>query len=78
MGPGLADGIVQAQASGSEFRTAPLWGVRFRQFLLHDGRATTIDQAVLAHGGEARRARDRFARLSARDHSDLLAFLNSI
>src|SRR5207248_1857641 len=57
MGPDLADGIVQGQAHGNEFRTTPLWGVSVRRFLLHDGRATTIDQAVSAHGGEAAGAR---------------------
>src|SRR5262249_11238482 len=78
MGPGLADGIIQAQANGNEFRTAPLWGLRFRQFFLHDGRATTIPDAILAHGGEAQTARNRFKGLNAQDRSDLLAFLNTI
>ena len=74
----LGDGITQNQATGRLMRTAPLWGVRKLTTLLHDGRATTLAQAILAHDGQARRSRDRFARLSSFDKAQLLAFLNSL
>src|SRR5206468_2185726 len=53
MGEQLGDGITQGSASGRDFRTAPLWGVRYRPVLLHDGRARTLSDAILLHGGEA-------------------------
>lgn len=74
----LGDGITQNHATGRLMRTAPLWGVRKLTTLLHDGRATTLAQAILAHDGQARRSRDRFARLSSFDKAQLLAFLNSL
>ena len=58
----LGDGIEQGAAGAREIKTAPLWGLRARSRLLHDGRATTIADAILAHAGEAtpvRRARRR-------------------
>jgi CxxC motif-containing protein (DUF1111 family) len=78
MGTGLGDGLVQGRATGSEFRTAPLWGLRCNAPYLHDGRVDTIEDAILAHGGEAQPSRDRFAGLDAADRDDLLAFLNSL
>ena len=77
---GTGDGIVQGGASGNEFRTAPLWGVRFREHaLLHDGRATTMLDALFHHNGEAARAKDRvFHQFSARERESLLAFLRSL
>jgi hypothetical protein len=78
MGPGLADGIEQGQATGSEFRTAPLWGVGRRGPFLHDGRATTLLDAVLAHGGEAQAVRDRFTALDADDRNAIVLFLSSL
>jgi CxxC motif-containing protein (DUF1111 family) len=84
MGPGLADGRPDFQASGSEWRTPPLWGIglvetvnRHTNFL-HDGRARTLLEAVLWHGGEAKRARDRVTRLASRDRNALIAFLESL
>jgi CxxC motif-containing protein (DUF1111 family) len=84
MGPGLADGRPDFQASGSEWRTPPLWGIglvetvnRHTNFL-HDGRARTLLEAVLWHGGEAKRARDRVTRLASRDRDALIAFLESL
>ena len=59
-------------------RTAPLWGLRVIERFLHDGRASTIEDAILAHDGQAKRARDHFADLSQRDKQRLLAFLNSL
>ena len=78
MGPGLADGIPQGDASGSEFRTAPLWGVLWSAPYLHDGRASTIDAAIVLHGGEATRARDTFIALSPEQRAQVVAFLKSL
>lgn len=77
MGP-LGDNIVQGAAGGHEMRTAPLWGLRMVTTFLHDGRATTIEDAILAHAGQGNAARDRFAGLNADAKSKLLAFLNSL
>lgn len=74
----LGDGIVQGQAAGREMRTAPLWGLRSATRLLHDGRATTIEQAIGRHDGQAAAARDRFHQLDATRRSWLLAFLGSL
>ncbi len=75
----LGDGIGgQGRATGSEMRTAPLWGARVRTRFLHDGRATNLNDAILAHDGQGKAARDAFARLSATQKAQLIAFLNSI
>ncbi|NKI35372.1 thiol oxidoreductase [Wenzhouxiangella sp. XN79A] len=82
MGPGLAD--PGDNAEGREWRTAPLWGVGLAErFLtgrgfLHDGRARTLEEAILWHGGEAAEARDAFARLPAGDRHALLEFVRSL
>jgi CxxC motif-containing protein (DUF1111 family) len=73
---GLGDGISQNGASGREVRTAPLWGVRFLTSFLHDGRATTLKDAILAHAGQGRGARNRFSNLSRMQQSQVIAFLN--
>jgi CxxC motif-containing protein (DUF1111 family) len=78
MGPGLADGIVMKDATGSEFRTQPLWGLAATAPYLHDGRAATIPEAILAHGGEGQAARDKFAALSDSDKNDVVEFLLSL
>ncbi|MEM7231679.1 MAG: di-heme oxidoredictase family protein [Planctomycetota bacterium] len=78
MGPGLADGIRMEDASGSEFRTQPLWGLCQHRPFLHDGRADTVVEAILEHGGEAQASRDAFAELPASDKNDLLRFLESL
>lgn len=75
---GTGDGIVQGQASGREFRTPPLWGLRFRQLFLHDGRGATIEQTITQHGAEAAPSRTRFEQLSPAERPQLLAFLNSL
>lgn len=84
MGEELADGRPDGSASGREWRTAPLWGLRVvRDFLagdaffLHDGRARTVEEAVLYHGGEAEAARRAFEALSAGAREDLLGFVRS-
>jgi CxxC motif-containing protein (DUF1111 family) len=78
MGAGLADGFEQGSATGSEFRTAPLWRVSDRQHFLHDGRATTILGAIGLHGGQATSAVNAFNALSPADRQRLLDFLNGI
>ncbi|HEU5319897.1 MAG TPA: di-heme oxidoredictase family protein [Methylomirabilota bacterium] len=76
---GTGDGIVQGDATGREFRTAPLWGLRFRPLLLHDGRAPDVMEAIRAHRGEATRASDTvLRRFTARERESLLAFLRSL
>jgi CxxC motif-containing protein (DUF1111 family) len=77
MGP-LGDGIGQGQATGREMRTAPLWGLRLLTTFLHDGRAHTVEEAILAHDGQARRARDRFAALFEDEKAKFVAFLLSL
>ena len=79
MGPDLADGIAEGAASGREFRTAPLWGVRsHRAAYLHDGRATTLEQAIVAHDGEAQTSAARFSALSRSERQLLVQFLGSL
>ncbi|HET9924343.1 MAG TPA: di-heme oxidoredictase family protein [Methylomirabilota bacterium] len=77
MGPRLTD-VCFFNAAADEFRTAPLWGTRFRKTLLHDGRAATVPDAVAFHGGEAAQARTLFQALSPKDQAALVAFLNKI
>jgi CxxC motif-containing protein (DUF1111 family) len=74
----LGDGIAQGDARRREMRTAPLWGLRVLTTFLHDGRATSVAGAILAHDGQGRAARERFARLRDVDRRRLLAFLNSL
>jgi CxxC motif-containing protein (DUF1111 family) len=81
MGSGLADGITQGNASGSEFRTAPLWGVGQRTFFLHDGRTADLYQAITAHasrGSEANTVVSSFEMLSPADQQALVNFLRSL
>jgi CxxC motif-containing protein (DUF1111 family) len=73
----LNDGIAQNGASGQEMRTAPLWGARIRTSFLHDGRARTVEDAILAHDGQGRGARDNFSSLGRREKAELLAFIES-
>jgi CxxC motif-containing protein (DUF1111 family) len=74
----LGDGIAQGAATGTEFRTAPLWGVRDSAPYLHDGRAPTLDAAIAAHDGEARSARDRFMQLGPSGRAALIEYLRSL
>ena len=84
MGPGLADNRPDYLAGGSEWRTSPLWGRgMFEQtngipYFLHDGRARTLTEAILWHGGEAKNSHDKFTQLSKTDRSALIAFLQSL
>jgi CxxC motif-containing protein (DUF1111 family) len=74
----LNDNIAQAAAGPNEMRTAPLWGLRARAPYLHDGRASTIMEAILLHDGEALTIRNRFAALEENEQQAIIAFLNSI
>lgn len=74
----LGDGITQGLATGRLMRTPPLWGVSAQPFLLHDGRAATLDEAIRAHDGQARASRDSYAAMSATKRSWILAFLRSL
>jgi len=78
MGDALADGIVMKEASGREFRTQPLWGISSVGPYLHDGRAETLEDAILAHGGEAQDAAEAFAVLSGGRRADVVEFLLSL
>ncbi len=84
MGPGLADGRVEHQAGGSDWRTPPLWGIGLlevvngHQFLLHDGRARGVAEAILWHAGEGLAARDLFLQLSASERQDLVDFVEDL
>ncbi len=81
MGPALADdagttvGRLQGRARGNQWRTAPLWGIGLKATYLHDGRASDIGSAILAHDGEARIVRDRYAALSSAESDALIEFL---
>lgn len=84
MGEELADNRPDGSANGREWRTTPLWGLRVMRdflngdaFLMHDGRARSVEEAILLHGGEAAPVRDRFAGLSAQQQRDLLDFVRS-
>ncbi|MHC5108687.1 MAG: di-heme oxidoredictase family protein [Planctomycetota bacterium] len=78
MGEALADGIVQGEATGSEFRTQPLWGLSAVGPYLHDGRAETIRGAILAHGGEGEASRDAFDAMSETEKEAIEEFLLSL
>jgi CxxC motif-containing protein (DUF1111 family) len=79
LGPGLDDGVAVPGASSAEWRTAPLVGIGGAgRYLLHDGRAATLEAAILAHGGEAAAARDRYAAAGEEARADLMAFLQKL
>ncbi len=85
MGEELADNRPDGDATGREWRTAPLWGTRLiaeflggTPFFLHDGRATTLEGAIRAHGGEAQNTKEAFFNLSEPDQQAIITFLNSL
>jgi len=84
MGEGLADGQPDGEANGREWRTPPLWGIGLTRTVnpnatwLHDGRARTLLEAVLWHGGEAQAARDRVVAMTRQERADLIRFLESL
>lgn len=84
MGSALADGRPDYLASGTEWRTPPLWGIGLTQLVnghtafLHDGRAQTLIEAIMWHGGEGARSREYVRHLSTADRNALLSFLQSL
>jgi CxxC motif-containing protein (DUF1111 family)/beta-glucanase (GH16 family) len=92
MGPGLADNLGEGDATGSEWRTTPLWGLGLTKGVsegtgneaksgfgyLHDGRARTIDEAIRWHGGEALASKTRYDQLTQQQREALVRFLESL
>ena len=84
MGPGLADGRPDNLATGSEWRTPPLWGIGLQSTVtghtrfLHDGRARNLEEAILWHGGEAKAAQREFVEMPRVDRAALIAYLRSL
>lgn len=84
MGEGLADGVNEFKASGQEWRTPPLWGIGLQQHMtgqqrfLHDGRARTIEEAILWHGGEAEAAKKAYTTLNKQQRNTLISFIKAI
>jgi CxxC motif-containing protein (DUF1111 family) len=87
MGTGLADKLVEGQAKGNMWRTAPLWGLGYTEKVmganakvgyLHDGRARNLTEAIMWHDGEGAASRQRFEKLTKTDREALLAFLKSL
>ncbi|TAJ60596.1 MAG: thiol oxidoreductase [Chitinophagaceae bacterium] len=85
MGPSLNDGYTEGTAMPAEWRTPPLWGLGLSKnsqggkvFLLHDGRAKSIEEAVSFHGGEASQSKTKFQQLNASDKAKLIQFLESL
>jgi len=84
MGQGLADNAPDFDATGSEWRTQPLWGIGLintvnkHTNLMHDGRARNVTEAILWHGGEAEKAKNSFKELSTLKRNQLLEFINSL
>jgi CxxC motif-containing protein (DUF1111 family) len=84
MGESLADGRPDFEATGNEWRTPPLWGLGLTQTVLpyagylHDGRARTLEESILWHGGEAEQSKEMFRKMDTTDRTALLQFLNSL
>ena len=85
MGPGLDDGVTEGSAETYEWRTPPLWGLGLSPnsqggsyFLMHDGRARSIKEAIVLHGGEAESSKNQFTSLSESDKEALIKFLESL
>ncbi len=85
MGAALNDGYTEGTALPAEWKTPALWGLGLSKksqggqyFLLHDGRARSIEEAILLHGGEAEKSRENFKQLTAKEKADLLKFLESL
>jgi len=85
MGPGLDDHYTEGTALTAEWRTPPLWGLGLSKnsqggkvFLMHDGRAASIEEAIRMHGGEAEQSKNKFNQLSDPDKANLIKFLESL
>ena len=84
MGKGLDDGVAEGEAKSYEWKTPPLWGIGLVKIVnkhtrfLHDGRARSIEEAILWHGGEALKAKNNYISLNLESRKNLLSFLNSL
>lgn len=85
MGPDLDDGYTEGTATTAEWRTPALWGLGLSRnsqggnyFLLHDGRAKSIEEAIILHGGEATRSKSKFTQLTSIEKEKLIKFLQSL
>jgi CxxC motif-containing protein (DUF1111 family) len=85
MGPALDDGYTEGTATTAEWRTPPLWGLGLspssqggQYYLMHDGRAHSIEEAIIMHAGEGTSSRNNFQSLSADDKKALIEFLESL
>lgn len=84
MGSGLADNASDFLATGTEWRTPALWGIGLLNtvnkftFLMHDGRARNIEEAILWHGGEGQMAKSNYKKLTLQERKDLLQFMNTL
>lgn len=85
MGPALDDGVTEGSAETYEWRTPALWGLGLSPnsqggsyFLMHDGRAKSIEEAIVLHGGEAENSKNQFSSLSEDDKEALIKFLKSL
>ncbi|MEZ2415020.1 di-heme oxidoredictase family protein [Muriicola sp. E247] len=85
MGPGLDDGFTEGNVETSEWRTPPLWGIGLspnsqggQLFLLHDGRASSIEEAIEMHGGEANNSKAQYLSLTPEEKSQLIKFISSL
>ncbi len=85
MGSGLDDDYTEGFALTEEWKTPPLWGLGLSEdsqggeyFLMHDGRATSIEEAILLHGGEAEHSKNNFSQLSEEEKNQLIKFLESL
>ena len=84
MGEGLSDDVPEFQANGNEWRTPPLWGIGLtkvvsgRESYLHDGRAETLEEAILWHGGESILTINKFKKLDINQRNQLLKFISSL
>ena len=85
MGPALDDGYTEGSATTAEWRTPPLWGLGLSEnsqggsyFLLHDGRARSIEEAIMFHGGEGNQSKAKFQQLTAAGKAQLIKFLESL
>ncbi|NIG55622.1 thiol oxidoreductase [Chitinophaga sp. Cy-1792] len=84
MGDGLADGRPDFKANGSEWKTPALWGIGLFEktngtpYYLHDGRARTLEEAILWHSGEGEKSKNQFAALSKADRDNLVKFIKSL
>lgn len=82
---GTGDGIIQnvrpedyTESTANKFRTAPLWGLRFRQWMMHDGQTVTYNQAIMRHRGEALDITMNYVHLMPAEKEELIRFLDSL